>query len=294
MTTRHWKLIQGFALAALLPLCAACSSEDDGLPQDGDKQPVQVNITRATMDGSGNWSWSNGDQVGLSINGTTKTMTYNNGSWTPAITGINLPATAEAWWPSTASTSEFSFQHDSNSEYIFIDGLPFTLDGTVDQSSTEKLAQNDWMTSGQITIGSLSADLTLRHRLAKVTVTITSSETVNEVKFLSYTLNRIDYNYTSIPYVGITPYATGNNIYTAIVSPYYYNQGNTPFMWVTVGADTAKKIVYLPRNLGTMGSLSPGMAYTFNLTVNNAATRSTGTSECMLELVEVEDMNENR
>ena len=255
---------------------------------------MQVNITRATMNDGNDWSWQNNDQVGLSINGTTRNLTYNTGSWAPAITGINLPATAEAWWPSTASTSEFSFQHDSNSEYIFIDGLPFTLDGTVDQSSTEKLAQNDWMTSGQITIGSLSADLTLRHRLAKVTVTITSSETVNEVKFLSYTLNRIDYNYTSIPYVGITPYATGNNIYTAIVSPYYYNQGNTPFMWVTVGADTAKKIVYLPRNLGTMGSLSPGMAYTFNLTVNNAATRSTGTSECMLELVEVEDMNENR
>ena len=43
MNTKHWKLIQGFALAALLPLCAACSSEDDGLPQNGDKQPVQVN-----------------------------------------------------------------------------------------------------------------------------------------------------------------------------------------------------------------------------------------------------------
>ena len=75
----------------------ACSSEDDNLPQNEDKQPVQVNITRATTDGSGNWSWQNNDQVGLSINGTTKTLTYNNGSWTPAITGINLPATVEAW-----------------------------------------------------------------------------------------------------------------------------------------------------------------------------------------------------
>ena len=294
MTTRHWKLIQGFALAALLPFGVACSSEDDNLLQGEDKQPVQVNITRATMDGGGNWSWQNNDQVGLSINGTTKTLTYNNGSWTPAITGINLLATAEAWWPSVASASEFSFQHDSNSETIFIDEIPTTLDGTVDQNSTEKLAQNDWMTSGQITIDSPSADLTLRHRLAKVTVTITSSETVNEVRFLSYTPNKIDGSYTGAYYVGIIPYATGNNTYTAIVSPYYYNQGNIPFMWVTVGADTAKKIVYLPRNLGTMGSLSPGMAYTFNLTVNNAATRSASTSECMLELVEVEDMNENR
>ena len=49
MNTKHWKLIQALALAALLPLFAACSSEDDGLLQSEEKQPVQVNITRATM-----------------------------------------------------------------------------------------------------------------------------------------------------------------------------------------------------------------------------------------------------
>ena len=45
---------------------------------------------------------------------------------------------------------------------------------------------------------------------------------------------------------------------------------------------------------GRPGCLSPGMAYTFNLTVNSTnsiGTRSAGASECKLELVEVEDMN---
>ena len=56
MNTRHWNWIQGLALAALLPLFAACSSEDDGLLQSEEKQPVQVNITRAATDGN-DWSW---------------------------------------------------------------------------------------------------------------------------------------------------------------------------------------------------------------------------------------------
>ena len=111
------------------------------------------------------------------------------------------PATAEAWWPSTASASSMTGQVKA----IYLTEIPTWLDGTVDQSSMDKLAQNDWITAGQIMIGSLSAALTLRHRLAKVTVTITSSKTVNEVRFLSYTPNKIDYNYTSTHYVGITP-----------------------------------------------------------------------------------------
>ena len=246
--------------------------------------------TRATTDGT-TWTWADGDQVSLSIGGSPYTLAHGNGGWSPeSFTGISLPATAEAWWPSTASASEFSFQHDNTNVNVY---GSLWLDGTVDQSTPQKLAQNDWMTSGQFTIGSPSIGLTLRHRLAKVTVTITSSEAVNEVRFLSYTRNRIDNNYTAVNYVGISPYATGNNTYTAIVSPYYYNQENIPFMWVTVGDDTTKKIVYLPRDLGTMGSLSAGNAYTFNLTVNNTSTRSAGTPECELKLVEKKETRDS-
>ena len=46
MNTKHWNLIQNFALAALLPLFAACSSEGDELLQGEEKQPVQVNMRR--------------------------------------------------------------------------------------------------------------------------------------------------------------------------------------------------------------------------------------------------------
>ena len=95
MKTRHWNLIQGFALAALLPLFAACSSEDDGLLQSEEKQPVQVNITRAATDGN-DWSWQDNDQIGLNITNygestpNSYTLTYNNNVWT------SNPATIEA------------------------------------------------------------------------------------------------------------------------------------------------------------------------------------------------------
>ena len=49
MNTRHWNLIQGLALAALLPFFTACSSEGDELLQSEEKQPVQVNILHAPL-----------------------------------------------------------------------------------------------------------------------------------------------------------------------------------------------------------------------------------------------------
>ena len=87
MNTRHWKLIQALALAALLPLFAACSSEGDELLQGEEKQPVQVNITRAATDGN-DWSWQDNDQIGLNITNygestpNSYTLTYNNNVWT--------------------------------------------------------------------------------------------------------------------------------------------------------------------------------------------------------------------
>ena len=102
MNTRHWNLIQGLALAALLPLFAACSSEGDGLLQSEEKQPVQVNITRAATDGN-DWSWQDNDQIGLNITNygestpNSYTLTYNNNVWTsnPATIEATLPATIQ-------------------------------------------------------------------------------------------------------------------------------------------------------------------------------------------------------
>ena len=299
--TRHRKLIKIFAPVALLPLFAACNGEDSVLTQTGDKQPVQVNIARATMNDGNDWSWQDNDQIKMSITpyggtATEYTLTYQNGNWNNTALGeMTLPATAEAWWPSTASASEFSFQHDNQVEAIYHTDIPTWLDGTVDQSSIDKLAQNDWMTSGQITIGGSSIDLTLQHRLAKVTVIITSSETINEVRFFSYTPNYPTGASGVNSYLAVNPLVT-NNAYTAIVSAYNYNDeiGYLPFMRVKVGEDNTEKWVYLPRNLGVEGSLSAGNAYTFNLTVNSTNaldTRSADTSDCELELVKVEDMN---
>ena len=100
MNTKHWNLIQGLALAALLPLFAACSSEGDELLQSEEKQPVQVNITRAATDGN-DWSWQDNDQMGLNITNygestpNSYTLTYNNNVWT------SNPATIEATLPAT-------------------------------------------------------------------------------------------------------------------------------------------------------------------------------------------------
>ena len=304
MNTKHWNWIQGLALAALLPLFAACSSEGDELLQGEEKQPVQVNITRATMNDGNDWSWQDNDQIKMSItpNGGTATeytLTYGSNTWntSPEIGTITLPATAEAWWPSTASASEFSFQHDSQGGTIYINGISTWLEGTVDQSSIDKLTQNDWMTSEQITIGNPSIDLTLQHRLAKVTLNIQSSETINEVRFFSYSPNAPQGVTSSIlTRLAVRP-LQNSNTYTAIVSAFYYNGdiGYLPFVKIKVGENNTEKWVYLPRNIGTNGSLSAGNAYTFNLTVNSTNaldTRSADTSDCELKLVEVRDMNE--
>lgn len=299
--TRNQTFIKGFALAALLPLLAACSNDDNGLPQDNEAQPVQINIgTRANYDGT-DYTWQENDQIGLNImnfgssSPTAYTLIYGaNGSWTstPSPITATLPATVEAWYPLTASASEFSFQHDGEEVQISINSQ--WLNGTVDQSSNALLTQNDWMTSGQNTISSLSPSLTLQHRLAKVTVNIQSSETVSEVRFFSYSPNVLT-GVTDVgpKYLAVNPLKSDNsNTYTAIVSAFYYNgdPGRLPFMKIKVGEK--EKLYTLPRNIGTQGKLSAGLAYTFNLTVNTTATRSAGTPECELELVEVRDMNE--
>ena len=123
MNTKHWNWIQSFALAALLPLFAACSSEGDELLQSEEKQPVQVNITRAATDGN-DWSWQDDDQIGLNITNygestpNSYTLTYNNNVWTsnPATIEATLPATIQAWWPNTsnASANDFNFIYSNS------------------------------------------------------------------------------------------------------------------------------------------------------------------------------------
>ena len=134
--TRNKTLIKGFALATLLPLFAACSSEDDAIVQGGEPQEVQVSIgTRATTDGD-TWTWENGDQIGLQVTGydsnttTDYTLEYNNGTWNSNSTiATTLPGTITAWYPGDNVTTT---------------ATSFNIPG--DQSTDAKLCDADYMT----------------------------------------------------------------------------------------------------------------------------------------------------
>ena len=270
-------LIKALWLAAFVPLFAACSSEEDSLVPSGEPQEVQVSIdTRATTDGD-TWTWENNDVIGLNVtgyNGTSLTYNAQTRSWTrsePII--VTLPGTITAWYPGGIGTSANSFTIPEN------------------QTTSGNLCKADFMTySGDLI--STTPSVTLEHRLSKVIVTISDwtdyGETMPEVKdFFIQTKESITVN-------GSTVTGDGNTIdifplqdeaahsYTAIVAP------NAGFNITLVVAGKDKTASYT-------GSLASGNAYSFNLTLkdtNALDTRSAGTSDCELELVEVRNINE--
>lgn len=252
---RNKTLIKCFALAALVPLFAACSSEDDSLVQGGEPQEVQVSIgTRATADGD-TWTWENNDVIGLNVtgyNGTSSsyTLTYNaqTRSWTrsePII--VTLPGTITAWYPGETGTSETSFN------------IP------VDQSSITKLCDADYMTySGDLI--STTPSVTLEHRLSKVIVTIadwsdygSAMPTVTDFKI--QTLESITVSNNTVTGGGntidISPLQDeAAHSYTAIVAP------NAGFNITLVVDGKDKTVTY-------SGTLESGNAYSFNLTLKD-------------------------
>ncbi|HJA82562.1 MAG TPA: fimbrillin family protein [Candidatus Bacteroides intestinavium] len=278
MTTRHYSLIKGFALATLMPLFAACSSENDATVPGGEAQPVQIDITRATTDGN-DWTWENGDQLKLYVTSygsdapTEETLAYNGSTWSTFI--VTLPATVEACYPATATLTSF----------------------TIPTNQSAGIAGADYMTtasSQQLNGNDLS--LALVHRLCKVAVTISGYEdysgtpAVESEVFNSY----LTVNYNNDAWTGtgeltsVTPFKTessadGHHTYQAIVAP---ASSYSPFMTLKVNGKD--------RTVNCNQALVSGNAYTFNLTVRNpdAATRSAGISDYELELVEVRDLNE--
>ena len=280
MTTRHYRWIKGFALAALVPLFAACSSEEDATVPGGEPQEVQVSIsTRATADGD-TWTWQNGDAINLYVMGygstspTTRTLTYINGaSWTTF--NVTLPATVEACYPATATLTSF----------------------TIPTNQSAGIAEADYMTTASSQqLNGTNLSLALVHRLCKVAVTISGYEdysgtpAVESEVFYSY----LTVNYNNDAWTGtgeltsITPFKTessadGHHTYQAIVAPASFY---SPFMTLKVNGKD--------RTVNCNQALVSGNAYTFNLTVRNpdAATRSAGISDYELELVEVRDLNE--
>ena len=272
---RNKTLIKGFALAAFMPLFAACNSEEDATVPGGEPQEVQVSIdTRATADGD-EWIWQSGDAINLYVMGygstspTTKTLTYNGSTW--SIFNVTLPATVEACYPATATLTSF----------------------TIPTNQSAGIAEADYMTTASSQqLNGTNLSLTLEHRLSKVIVTITdwsdygsTMPTVTDFKIQTK---------ESITVNGSTVTGDGNTIdifplqdetahsYTAIVAP------NAGFNITLVVDGKDKTASYT-------GSLASGNAYSFNLTLkdtNTLGTRSAGTSDCELELVEVRNINE--
>lgn len=253
---RNKTLIKGFALAAFIPLFAACSSEDDAIVQGGEPQEVQVSIsTRATTDGD-TWTWQNGDAINLYVMGygstspTTRTLTYINGaSWTTF--NVTLPATVEACYPATATLTSF----------------------TIPTNQSAGIAEADYMTTASSQqLNGTNLSLALEHRLCKVIVTIndyngyTDTPTVTNERFSSYpTISYSDGGWTGTGNItnNITPVKTessadGKHTYQTIVAP---ASSYEPFMTLTVNGKS--------RTVNCDQSLVSGNAYTFTLTVSN-------------------------
>ena len=286
MTARHYSLIKGFALATLMPLFAACSSEDDATVPGREPQEVQVSIgTRATTDGD-TWTWENNDVIGLNVtgyNGTSSsyTLTYNaqTRSWTRSEAIIvTLPGTITAWYPGDNVTTT---------------ATSFNIPG--DQSTDAKLCDADYMTySGAL--NNTTPSVALEHRLCKVAVTISGYEDYSSTPAVE---SEVFYSYLTVNYnndiwtgtgelTSITPFKTessadGHHTYQAIVAP---ASSYSPFMTLKVNGKD--------RTVNCNQALVSGNAYTFNLTVRNpdATTRSAGILDYELELVEVRDLNE--
>lgn len=254
---RNKTLIQGFALAAFMPLFAACSSDDDATVPNGEAQPVQINITRATTDD--NSSWADGDAVKLFITpisgaATTETLNYNGSGWDKSTVNMTLPATVTAAYPSsTTSTTGFNFPED--------------------QSDEGKLRRADYLTSNSQSVNDTNTplDLTLVHRACKVTVTIsgydgyTDTPTVANERFSSYpTISYSNGGWTGTGSItnNIIPFKTndtnGYHTYQAIVAP---ASAYSPFMTLEVNN--------VKRTVNCSQELLSGNAYTFTLTVSN-------------------------
>ena len=281
--TRNKTLIKSFALATLLPLFAACSSEEDSPVPSGEPQEVQVSIsTRATTDGN-NWTWENGDQLKLYVTSygsdapTEETLTYNGSTSTWNRFYVTLPATVEACYPATATLTSF----------------------TIPENQGAGVVAADYMTTASSQqLNGTNLSLTLEHRLCKVTVTIDDYEdytaaipTVSDERIKSYptvSYNNGNWTGTGTAVTDIIPLKTASNMdgyhtYQAIVAP---ASSYFPFMTLKVNGKD--------RTVNCNQALVSGNAYTFNLTVRNpdATTRSAGTSDYELELVEVRDLNE--
>ena len=268
---------------------------------EGDEAATTTDAGTGTVDGN----WMKDDEITVMFmgNNATAIYKYSNGSFTSdnPINCNGQTAFAQAWT---------NYGVIKTKPY---DGSPAQWEVETDQSGIG-YRQSDFLNAGtQSHVGAgTPANFTFYHQTAKIVVHVRNSGIVAGTTELSMKVGndniyidgelgtQVDnvYIWTSGETKGtITPYTLGqqrmNDESTSLVSfgalviPQTIAEGQTLFTF-TVDEQT---YTYTVPASGI--KWENGKEYTYNVTLKNpdAITRSVGTSECELELVEVEDMN---
>ena len=267
------KAFRYIALAALTISFAACTQDEDFIPQgDGDAVKIFASIgalhTRVSYDAKGYTTFDKGDQI--RVKNTLRTS-KNIATYTLTDEGWN---TADAFVWSSTSLNQFE------AWYPVTDGTSFdTFSLPTEQNSSALLGAADWMTIGTKEIEKPS-DKTLKlhflHMLTKVTVNVTSwgseydgtDKTIEDVKIYSLATDIVQDHEGLIGQIKtasltpIAPLADGNS-YTAIVCPGLYSS-DQKFMTFTVnGTDNLTVLAKVSSPI----EIEAAKHYTFNLTV---------------------------
>lgn len=265
------------ALAALICSFAACTQDEDFIPQ-GDADAVKITATigklqtRVSYD-ERNTTFDENDQIKvvnkLRTSKNVATYTLTGEEWNTADPFVWNGASKnefEAWYPLTASYTTFT--------------IP------TDQSSEQLLGAADWMTasSGEIDKPeNQTLNLDFQHQLSKVTVTIAewndefggTAQEVSTPKIYSkgtdievvYATDGPNVTTSDGALTAITPSAVGHT-YTAIVAPAKYATTDK-FMTFTVNGQEMT-VLATPSSLNEEG-LQAGLHYLFNLKVGKDA-----------------------
>ena len=262
------------AALALMGVLASCQSDDEAVSLTRPNNAVGINVSVGSLKGTTRSNpaatdpdethlFNLGDQVCVSTEGQDPVLFQctdaDQQTWAEAVSNKFLlwtqsEMTFKAYYPATTGTSMTAFT------------LP------ADQSSTEKIAQADYMTRQQTCTNEYGTDinLNLERKMARVIVRISGfgnqyfnhQKTVSNVRIYSEASGIENGNPTGIS-TEITPYAQGNggsgSTYTALVVP-GYGDGSATFITLTDGANNNLSVKGIPE-------LEAGNSYTFNLVV---------------------------
>lgn len=256
------KTTQYIAMAALTFSIAACT-QDDTLQGFNDPNAVCINAaighlqSRVTYEASGATFFSTGDAIKVE---NTQRTTKNIATYTTADGSRWTTEDAFVWNSGTEANNQFQAWYPATASFDAFD-LP------TDQSDATKLAAADWMTASTAAMAKPEdgvLDLNFTHKLAKVTVNISSeygaeydaAPTFTDVKIYTYDGGKT-----------IQPLVNGSS-YTAIVTP---GNAYTITTFMTLKANGVELTVKPTATLTAGGGLAAGSHYTFTLKVGKDA-----------------------